>query len=410
MDKNKKMIIGILTAAIVLVVAFIVYITCFDSHIEFSSKFKNGITVEYGKKFEAPKIKAYVRGRLINRKGKEIKCTIDSNVDATKTGSYEIKVTAQYGKKTATQTIKVEVSDKKAPEIKLNGDAEMTVEAGSEFSDPGYTATDNCDGDITDSVKVSGDKVDKDKAGKYTVTYEVSDSSGNKAKATRVVSVYDPAATADTVNPGNKIIYLTFDDGPGKYTQGLLDVLDKYNVKATFFVTNTHPDYQNMIAEEAKRGHTVAIHSASHKYNQIYTSEQAFFDDLEQMNSIIKAQTGNDASIIRFPGGSSNTVSKDYCPGIMTQLVNDVTARGLLYCDWNVSSGDANSKPISTEQVVQNVISGVQSHNVSVVLQHDIKDFSVNAVEQIIQWGQANGYTFLPLTTSSPMSHHRVNN
>ena len=108
MDKNKKMIIGILVAAIVLVVAFIVYITCFDSHIEFSSKFKNGITVEYGKKFEAPKIKAYVRGRLINRKGKEIKCTIDSNVDATKTGSYEIKVTAQYGKKTATQTIKVE--------------------------------------------------------------------------------------------------------------------------------------------------------------------------------------------------------------------------------------------------------------------------------------------------------------
>ena len=410
MDKNKKMIIGILTAAIVLVVAFIVYITCFDSHIEFSSKFKNGITVEYGKKFEVPKIKAYVRGRLINRKGKEIKCTIDSNVDATKTGSYEIKVTAQYGKKTATQTIKVEVRDKKAPEITLNGDAEMTVEAGSEFSDPGYTATDNCDGDITDSVKVSGDKVDKDKAGKYTVTYEVSDSSGNKATATRVVSVYDPAATADTVNPGNKIIYLTFDDGPGKYTQGLLDVLDKYNVKATFFVTNTHPDYQNMIAEEAKRGHTVAIHSASHKYNQIYTSEQAFFDDLEQMNSIIKAQTGNDASIIRFPGGSSNTVSKDYCPGIMTQLVNDVTARGLLYCDWNVSSGDANSKPISTEQVVQNVISGVQSHNVSVVLQHDIKEFSVNAVEQIIQWGQANGYTFLPLTTSSPMSHHRVNN
>ena len=410
MDKNKKMIIGILTAAIVLVVAFIVYITCFDSHIEFSSKFKNGITVEYGKKFEPPKIKAYVRGRLINRKGKEIKCTIDSNVDATKIGSYEIKVIAQYGKKTATQTIKVEVRDKKAPEIALNGDAEMTVEAGSEFSDPGYTATDNCDGDITDSVKVSGDKVDKDKAGKYTVTYEVSDSSGNKATATRVVSVYDPAATADTVNPGNKIIYLTFDDGPGKYTQGLLDVLDKYNVKVTFFVTNTHPDYQNMIAEEAKRGHTVAIHSASHKYNQIYTSEQAFFDDLEQMNSIIKAQTGNDASIIRFPGGSSNTVSKDYCPGIMTQLVNDVTARGLLYCDWNVSSGDANSKPISTEQVVQNVISGVQSHNVSVVLQHDIKDFSVNAVEQIIQWGQANGYTFLPLTTSSPMSHHRVNN
>ena len=234
-----------------------------------------------------------------------------------------------------------------------------------------------------------------------------SEPSQEEGGGTPVETLPEPQRVVDPTRP---MVALTFDDGPGKYTQGLLDVLDKYNVKATFFVTNTHPDYQNMIAEEAKRGHTVAIHSASHKYNQIYTSEQAFFDDLEQMNSIIKAQTGNDASIIRFPGGSSNTVSKDYCPGIMTQLVNDVTARGLLYCDWNVSSGDANSKPISTEQVVQNVISGVQSHNVSVVLQHDIKEFSVNAVEQIIQWGQANGYTFLPLTTSSPMSHHRVNN
>ena len=73
MDKNKKMIIGILTVAIVLVVAFIVYITCFDSHIEFSSKFKNGITVEYGKKFEAPKIKAYVRGKAYKSEGKRDK-------------------------------------------------------------------------------------------------------------------------------------------------------------------------------------------------------------------------------------------------------------------------------------------------------------------------------------------------
>ena len=193
MDKNKKMIIGILTAAIVLVVAFIVYITCFDSHIEFSSKFKNGITVEYGKKFEAPKIKAYVRGRLINRKGKEIKCTIDSNVDATKTGSYEIKVTAQYGKKTATQTIKVEVRDKKAPEITLNGDAEMTVEAGSEFSDPGYTATDNYDGDLTDKVSVTG-AVDTSKPGDYEIKYSVADSSKNESEVKRTVHVTDTTA------------------------------------------------------------------------------------------------------------------------------------------------------------------------------------------------------------------------
>ena len=491
MDKKKKIIIGALAAAIVLIIAFVVYITCFDYHIEFSSTFDKGITVEYGKKFEMPKIKAYTKGHFVNRKGKEIECTVDSNVDETKLGSYEIKVTAKYKKKTKTQTIKVDVVDKKAPEITLTGDAEMTIEAGGTYEDPGYgaqddydgditdkvkvsgevdtskpgdyevkytvsdssdnkteetrtvhvtdttapeivlkgddcvmikkgdkyeepgyTAADNCDGDITDNVTVSGDKVDTDTVGKYTINYEVEDSSGNKGSASRVVRVYAPASNvnANAVNPGDKVIYLTFDDGPGKYTSQLLDVLDKYNVKVTFFVTNTHPDYQNLIAEEAKRGHTVAIHSASHSYGKIYTSENAYFDDLDEMNSIIKAQTGSDASIIRFPGGSSNAVSKNYCKGIMTQLVNDVTARGLLYCDWNVSSGDANNKPISTDAVVQNVISGVQQHNVSVVLQHDIKEFSVNAVEQIIQWGLSEGYTFLPLTTSSPMVHHGINN
>ena len=128
------------------------------------------------------------------------------------------------------------------------------------------------------------------------------------------------------------------------------------------------------------------------------------------MNQIIIEQTGQGAQIIRFPGGSSNTVSAKYSRGIMSRLVKDVEARGFLYCDWNVSSGDAGSRPISTQQVVQNVTEGMQKNNVSIVLQHDIKEFSVNAVEQIIQWGLAEGYTFLPLSTSSPMSHHGVNN
>lgn len=340
------------------------------------------------------------------------KVKVSRDVDTSKPGDYEVKYTVSDSSDNKTEeTRTVHVTDTTAPEIVLKGDDCVMIKKGDKYEEPGYTAEDNCDGDITDNVTVSGDKVDTDTVGKYTINYEVEDSSGNKGSASRVVRVYAPASNvnANAVNPGDKVIYLTFDDGPGEYTSQLLDILDKYNVKVTFFVTNTHPDYQNLIAEEAKRGHTVAIHSASHNYGKIYSSENAYFDDLDEMNSIIKAQTGNEASIIRFPGGSSNAVSKKYCKGIMTQLVNDVTARGLLYCDWNVSSGDAGETK-NTDTVVQNVISGVQQHNVSVVLQHDIKGFSVNAVERIIQWGLSEGYTFLPLTTSSPMVHHGINN
>ena len=234
------------------------------------------------------------------------------------------------------------------------------------------------------------------------------DSAGNEASAERTIKVYMPMPD-NAVNPGDKVVYLTFDDGPGPYTDKLLDILDRYNVIVTFFVTNGKPDYQNLIAKEAQRGHTVAIHSASHDYARIYQSIDAYLDDLNEMNDIIIAQTGKSADIVRFPGGSSNTISRRYCRGIMSQLVCAVQEHGFRYCDWNVSSGDAGATT-STSQVVNNVIDGFKSNNVSIVLQHDIKNFSVDAVEQIIEWGLSEGYTFLPITSTTPMSHHGVNN
>ena len=211
-----------------------------------------------------------------------------------------------------------------------------------------------------------------------------------------------------TENPGDKVVYLTFDDGPGPYTQQLLDVLAKYNVKATFFVTNSNSKYQDMIYKEYAAGHAIGIHTYCHDYSKIYASKDAYFEDLEAMQAVIVAQTGQSTNIIRFPGGSSNTVS-NITPGLMTTLAQEVQNRGYQYFDWNVSSGDAG-ETTKTDQVVENVISGIKQHNVSIVLQHDIKEFSVDAVEQIIQWGLNNGYTFLPLNYNSPSAHHHINN
>ena len=304
---------------------------------------------------------------------------------------------------TGTAVREIQYYDPNPPELTLKGGDVFQLAVGSEYQEPGYEAVDDCDGDITDRVQVEG-TVDSSTVGEYTLTYTVTDSFGNPASATRTVKV---VPQTETIDPGDKVIYLTFDDGPSQYTAQLLDVLDKYGVKATFFVVNT--GYTDLIADEYKRGHTVAVHTACHDYDTVYASEDAYFADFSKMQQIIDDKTGGyETTMFRFPGGSSNTVSR-FNPGIMTRLTQDATARGLQYYDWNVSSGDAG-ETTSTDQVYQNVIDGCSSHNVSIVLQHDIKGFSVAAVERIIQWGLANGYTFLPLTPTSPKAHHGINN
>lgn len=282
------------------------------------------------------------------------------------------------------------------------------VRAGEDFVESGYNAFDDIDGDVTSDVFVTG-VVDSSVPGIYTLTYTAVDSSFNLTSLTKTVYVYEPQSDERRVNPTDKIVYLTFDDGPYKYTEQLLDILDKYNIDVTFFVTNQYPDYQHMINDAYFRGHTIGIHTYSHKFSSIYASESAYYNDLYSMSAVIEQQTGVAPIIIRFPGGSSNTVSRRYCKGIMSRLTESVTNNGYLYADWNVDSRDASTARTSAE-VAANVIAGIQQFPTSIVLQHDTKQFSVEAVEEIICWGMLNGYTFLPMTEHTQMHHHGVIN
>lgn len=301
-----------------------------------------------------------------------------------------------------------------APELVLTGDADVSVTQGSGYSEPGFTATDNCDGDITDRVVVTG-SVDINTPGSYTLEYAVTDSYNNTTKVTRVVRVNAPAPPMpvlppadfqNPVTPNGKVIYLTFDDGPSAHTARLLDVLDRYGVKATFFVVKT--GYLHLLPRMVSSGHAVAMHSATHNYSKIYSSDSAYFNDLYDMQSAITSYTGLTPTILRFPGGSSNTVSR-ISPGIMTRLTAALKEMGYRYFDWNVDSRDAGGATCA-DSVYWNVVNGCSKRNVSIVLQHDTKGFSVDAVESIIQWGLANGYTFLTLDASSPVCEHTVNN
>ena len=382
-------------------------------HMDVELKGSESVTLEVGSSYTEEGADAYLRGKLFMKESTPFTPYIENGVDTQKLGTYTVTYTARKWKKTGTAVRTVTVVDTQAPVLTLAGEAEMSLTRGKEFTDPGATALDNYDGDLSAKITVTG-AVDPSKTGTYTLTYNVSDSSGNPAAAvTRTVQVKAPAVSKpavtspNTVVPGEKTIYLTFDDGPGPYTGKLLDILSKYNVKATFFVINN--GYYDLLGRIVNEGHSIGIHSATHNYKEIYAGEEAFFNDLYTMQNIIRNQTGVTTMLTRFPGGSSNTVSS-FNPGIMSRLSVSLTEKGFRYFDWNVTSGDAG-ETTSTAKVVQNIKSGINSNGrYSIVLQHDIKDFSVNAVEEIIQWGLANGYQFKALDMTSPTCHHGINN
>lgn len=335
----------------------------------------------------------------------KVEGTVDSQKDGTYTVSYSV---SDLSGNQAKVKRKVRVGDFAAPVISLKGEKSFFIKVGTTYTEQGYTAKDNIDGDVTGKVTVSGG-VNTSKMGRNVITYSVSDMAGNKATVERVVYVYEKQASYNPVNPGNKVVYLTFDDGPSRYTSKLLGILDKYGVKATFFVTNQFPQYQYMIGETYRRGHTIALHTYKHNYASLYASEDAYYKDLYLIRDICVSQTGVEPKIVRFPGGTSNTVSRRYCKGIMTSLTKSLQYHGYLYCDWNVSSADTSSYANRTN-IANNVIAGIKRNSVSIVLQHDITDRSVSAVEDILFWGIQNGYTFLPMSESTPMVHYRPQN
>ncbi len=296
--------------------------------------------------------------------------------------------------------------DYRPPVITLLGEENTVMQAGLWYQDPGATAIDGHGNDLSAYLVAEG-SVTPWITGDYQISYSITSEYGETVSAVRRVQVV-PAEMPAELKPDGKTIYLTFDDGPGPCTEKLLDVLDRYGAKATFFVTSQYPKYRDQIGRAYRAGHSIGVHSDSHDYNAIYSGEKAFFEDFFTMEEIIYQQTGAYTRLFRFPGGSSNTVS-NFNPGIMSRLTRIMTDMGYKYFDWNVSSGDAG-ETTSTAQIVRNIEDGCSRFRASVVLQHDIKDYSVDAVEAVLQWGQANGYTFRALQLDSPGAHHGVSN
>ncbi len=219
-----------------------------------------------------------------------------------------------------------------------------------------------------------------------------------------------PALPNEIPDLSGKTIYLTFDDGPSPRTPEILKILKDNGVKATFFVKNggKHNHYMKDIVAD---GHTIALHSYSHDYEKIYSSEAAYFADLQQISDVVYNETGVRAQIMRFPGGGSNTVSRKYNQGIMTRLTRQVGEKGYVYFDWNLASGDAASKPASAATIINNCRK-VPKSNTVIVLMHDAtpKRSTVEALPEVIAYYKAAGCTFAAIDKSTPPAHQKVLN
>ena len=369
--------------------------------------------LSYKKEYEEPGYKAIdeYEGDLTD-KVKTTRKDIDNN-----NFSINYEVADSSGNK-AEKIRNVNIIDDIPPVITLNGSSNMTVYLNNQYEEKGAKAEDEVEGDLTDKISISGN-VDSTKEDTYTITYKVADSSGNEeTKERKVVVMKKPEITisqgqAQSGTSGNQkgVIYLTFDDGPStNITPKVLDILKEKNVKATFFILNYNSSGEKLVQREHAEGHTVAIHGYSHEYSDIYKSEEAYMANITKLQEKIKQSTGYNPTITRFPGGSSNTVSK-FNPGIMTRLTKLVLERGFKYFDWNVSSGDAGGTSTS-EGVYNNVVSGLSKSKQNVVLMHDFSSNSklLGALGDIIDYGLANGYTFSKITESTPMVTHGVNN
>ena len=204
------------------------------------------------------------------------------------------------------------------------------------------------------------------------------------------------------------VAYLTFDDGPSEYTEDILDILDYYNVKATFFVMY-HKDMADKYKAIVDRGHTIALHTYTHDYKKVYRSETAFFNEINRIQTYVYRVTGKRSRILRFPGGSSNTVSRHYCEGIMDTLKKSVPARGFVYHDWNVDSCDAEAYNMAPEKLLANVQKSLTKYRKPDILMHDAgasKRTTVEALPMIIEYIYSKGYSMEGLQLDSYAVHH----
>ena len=218
----------------------------------------------------------------------------------------------------------------------------------------------------------------------------------------------EPAVSQPSAPP-EKWVCLTFDDGPSKTTPAVLEALNHAGVKATFFVVATgyNEKYLPLLAEASAAGHQIALHSASHEYSDIYRGSDAYWQDIALLKQRVSPYINAESiRYLRFPGGSTNTVSRRYGgKGLMKQLKSEVEQKGYQWVDWNVCAEDAVGGKPSASTIFRNVVRETGEQTQCIVLMHDSSSTrtTAEALPDIIRWYTDNGYAFLTVAEALPL-------
>ena len=234
---------------------------------------------------------------------------------------------------------------------------------------------------------------------------EPEDLTESEQETMAVTEEQQDASTVSEAQAAHKV-YLTFDDGPSKNTEEILEIFEKYQVKATFFVVGKEDSVsKELLCDIVDAGHTIGLHSYSHDYSAIYESVEAFAADFQKQQDYVYEATGVKSTVYRFPGGSSNTISEID----MQEFADYLESQGVEYYDWNISSGDGGSNLVDVQSIVDNCTANIGNFSTSIILMHDSADKSttLEALPIIIENILAMDDTvILPITEDTKPVHH----
>ena len=210
--------------------------------------------------------------------------------------------------------------------------------------------------------------------------------------------------TVQDIDDGTIKVYLTFDDGPSSNTAEILDILKRHNVRATFFVNgvaSSNSGLEPLYKAITEDGNVIGMHSYTHRYSEIYSSEEAFEADLDKIHSLIYNETGVDTKLYRFPGGSSNDVSR-LPMSTFAQVLHD---NGYEYYDWNIYPGDSSGRSYPKQTIISGILGNITEYRTAMILLHDSDnhDSTVEALPEVIEGLLAQGVKFCVIDENTPV-------